>query len=384
MTDGTIESTGKRSVTREVSPAFIYRRLFIYASLQFCGHIEEYFAARTEKLVVFLVLPRVNQGHNLIRVYARGVLVSERTVRSSQNLCAYYALWLVNHWRILLGQFERREPFAVLATYPIPLLGMGLQRLLRRVRFAYWPADYFLPISPSLRLFGRAQAFCNRHADWVWYVSDAINRKLNGVVCDRPERRTVMYGVKPFPAAARPPPEPFHLLFVGLLKPGQGIESLFAFLRNHPAYRLSLIGVGAAAVCATYRQLLADHGLADRVFFPNRFYSESELLAVARECHVGVAFYDLGPLNGTHFADPGKIKSYLEMGLPVAMTRISGIVPFIEQTGCGEVIARAADIGPALEKIRANYAQYRQGVERFNDLFEYRRHYQQAFAPLEE
>src|SRR5258708_987465 len=43
-----------------------YKNIFMYSSLQFCGNIEEYFSKHTEKLVVFITMPRLkNKDTNL-------------------------------------------------------------------------------------------------------------------------------------------------------------------------------------------------------------------------------------------------------------------------------------------------------------------------------
>ena len=192
-----------------------------------------------------------------------------------------------------------------------------------------------------------------------------------------------MWGLKPFPSLPPPPLSPFNLLFVGLIRPGQGLETLFYFLKGHGEYRLSLIGVGQPAYVAELQALLKQTGLNSRVFFPNRFYSEAALLEVSRMCHVGIALYDTGAENFTHYADPGKVKAYAEMRLPVLLTRISDIVPFVERFGSGEVIDRTDQMGEALERIRLNYARYQAGVTRFNAQFEYERYYGEAFQALE-
>ncbi|HPO37481.1 MAG TPA: hypothetical protein PL176_05705, partial [Kiritimatiellia bacterium] len=162
------------------------------------------------------------------------------------------------------------------------------------------------------------------------------------------------------------------------------LESLFDFMKDHDDYRLSLIGVGQPAYVSELQALLRQMDIGDRVFFPNRFYSEVELLSEARKCHVGIALYDTGSDNFTHYADPGKVKAYAEMHLPVVMTRISDIVPFVEKFKSGEVIDRSTEIGDALERIRGDYGRYQAGVYRFVEHFHFVRYYGEAFKVLEE
>jgi hypothetical protein len=108
----------------------------------------------------------------------------------------------------------------------------------------------------------------------------------------------------------------------------------------------------------------------DRVEFPNRFVSQEELSDAAAKCFCGLALYDTSPGNFTHYADPGKVKSYLEMGLPVVMTRISEIVPYVEKFKAGEVIDSMTDIPDAVVRISSNPSVYAEGVRGLASHFE--------------
>lgn len=363
---------------------YAYERVFAYGSLQFCGHIEEYLAAHTADLMVFIVQPRVGPHVNILRQYQGGNLVEERKAKSSRNLFFYYLLWYLNHACEVLRFCPKGEMTLVLGGHPVVFFGMGLFKLIRPLVYAYWIGDYFPSAHPVIRIYERVKKWYHDRVDYTFYLSDAINRVMNGTVVNTSVRRTVMWGLKPFPAAPAVPLSPFRLLFVGLIRPGQGLEALFDFLKEHEDYRLSLIGIGQSAYVAELQALLNQTGLSDRVFFPNRFYSESELLEEARRCHVGIALYDTGPDNFTHYADPGKVKAYAEMHLPVVMTRISDIVPFVERFKSGEVIGRGPEIGEALERIRGDYESYQAGVGRFVEHFYYDRYYREAFKALEE
>ena len=363
---------------------FSYERVFTYGSLQFCGHIEDYFALHSRDLLMFIVQPRIGAQTNLLRTYHEGVMVQEKTVRSSQNVVLYYLFWYVNHLRAVLNFCPKRARTLILGGHPVIFFGMALLKRMRPLVYAYWIGDYFPSEHPVIRLFERLKKYYHGRVSYAFYLSDAINKVMNGTVVDSPTQRTVMWGLKPFPAVSAPPLSPFSLLFVGLIRPGQGLEALFNFLNAHPEYRLTVIGVCPPVFYAELQHLLEQYGLKERVFFPNRFYAESELLEVARGCHVGIALYDTSAGNFTHYADPGKVKAYAEMHLPVLMTRISDIVPFVERFGSGEVIDRVDQIGDALDLIRQHYPLYQAGVELFNAHFEYERYYGASFKAMEE
>jgi glycosyltransferase involved in cell wall biosynthesis len=383
MTNADNHVVGKERGAPEAPGLFVYRRVFAYGSLQFCGHIEEYLAAHTAELMMFIVQPRVGPHVNILRRYQGGSLVEERSVKSSQNVFLYYLLWYANHARELLRFCPKGEKTLVLGGHPVVFFGMRLFKAVRSLVYAYWIGDYFPSAHPVIRVYERVKKGYHDRVSYAFYLSDAINRVMNGRVVQEPCRRTVMWGLKPYPAATVPPLTPFSLLFVGLIRPGQGLETLFEFLAQHPEYRLSLIGVGPSAYVSELQGRMSQKGLSSRVFFPNRFYSENELLGVARTCHVGIAMYDTRQDNFTHYADPGKVKAYAELGLPVLMTRISDIVPFVERFRSGEVIDRVDQMGVALERIRLNYRQYQEGLAQFNAHFAYACYYRESFKVLE-
>ncbi|MBM4162921.1 MAG: glycosyltransferase family 4 protein [Lentisphaerae bacterium] len=360
-----------------------YSRIFTYGSSQFCGHIEAYWAAHTEDLLVYVVEPRISPHQNVIRIYHRGALVREYPVRSSRWVVGYYSWWYMNHLRALLRFAKHPNQTLVLGSHPIAFVGMSLIKWIRPVVYAYWIGDYFTDTRRIVVWFERVKKCYHDRVSFAFYLSDSINRVMNGHVAACPSRRTVMWGLKAYPDQAAPPPAPFTLLFVGLIRPGQGIEAILDFLATHEGFRLNLIGVGQPVFVKQLQEWITKQQLGNKVFFPNRFYSEEELVSVARTCHVGVALYDHSPGNFSHYADPGKVKAYAEMHLPVLITRVSDIVPFVERFGSGEVIGAVDEIQTALERMQNHYLRYQEGVRHFISCFEYERYYQEAFVVLE-
>ncbi len=366
--------------------AFRYKNIFMYASLQFCGHIEEYFAAHTEKLVVYIVMPRLKNRGNLVRVYKSGKLVEEKKVWSSDNIFLYYLFWLWQYWKFILVYFGRKEQFVVLSGHPISFFGMSLQKFLRpNIRFAYWIGDYFPPVNLSLRLFEKLKKYYHDRVSYTYYLSDTINNIFNeGNVVDNERKKTVMWGVKPIITRKRDVKGRLNILFVGLVKEGQGIEVLLAFLAKHPDYTLNIIGICRDELFGNYQALIGQYGIGDHVFFPNKFYSDTELARVAKDCHVGIALYDIGKLNATYYTDPGKVKTYAELGLPIVMSNTSALVPYVKRFRCGEVVEfNKENLERSLLRIKKNYTQYQEGLSRFNKYFDYNTYYRQRFTTLE-
>lgn len=369
------------------SSRFRYESVFALASLQFCGHIDEYLIENTRRLCLMYVLPRFGEQKQIIRRYEEGKLVEERALRSSQNIFLYYWLWFWHHnVEILKFAKEYDEKTLVVGGHPVCFFFMAVMKSFRRLSYLYWIGDYFPNKSFVIRAFERVKRFYHDRIPFTYYLSDAINRKMNcGRLREEPAHRTLMWGMRRFVMSsdgeARAASK--QLIFVGLVRNGQGIESLLDFLATNSDFTLAIVGVAANGYELEVQRMVAERGLAERVYFPNRFHSQDELLEIASRSFAGLALYSLDEDNFTHYADPGKVKAYLEMNLPVIMTRISEVVPFVERFHAGEVISSMDEIGAAAKKISDEYRSYREGVRRFNDHFEYSRLYADAFSPVE-
>lgn len=69
---------------------FLYKNIFMYASLQFCGNIEEYFSKHTEKLLVFIAMPRLKNKFNLLRIYEKENLIPENLLLNPRKASNIY------------------------------------------------------------------------------------------------------------------------------------------------------------------------------------------------------------------------------------------------------------------------------------------------------
>jgi len=363
--------------------AFRYRSIFLYSSLQFCGNIEEYFAKNTQKLVVFIVLPRVKNRGNLLRVYKEGSIVEQKEIKLSENIFLYYFLWYINYIMFIFKYFTKRDKVVVISFHPISFFGMGIQRLLRNVRFVFW-TEYFPRISLNLRLYDNLKRYFYKRVELSCYFGDGVNKLMNGRVLHTLRKRTILWGVNPKMKRIKMPGEKLNILFVGLVKESQGLDLVFEYLRQHEEYSLKIIGVCDDILYTKYQKIFIQYQIAERVYFPNKFFSEKELQGISKECFVGVAPYTTGKDNGTYYIDPGKIKAYAELGIPIVMSNTSAIAPYIKNFDCGEVIERTEkDLDTAFLRIRNNYSKYLKGLKKFNSFFYYESHYAKNFKLLE-
>ena len=258
-------------------------------------------------------------------------------------------------------------------THPFGCFGYALQRMLGRAKYAFWPWDWFPPVSLPLKIYAAVVRHYIKRVDYPFALTDAIAEKIGGNI------PVVMLGMERLPCADADRTGSNRILVVGQLRQGQGVEDVLEFIADTPRYSLTLLGAAAKGFEHEIHRIIRERGIQDRVDFPNRFVSQEELSEAAAKCFCGLALYDTSGDNFTHYADPGKVKSYLEMGLPVVMTRISGIVPYIEKYKAGEVIDSIEALPQAVLRICENPETYFGGVRDFAGRFMYERYYAENF-----
>ena len=356
----------------------------MYSSHQSTANTEEYFAMHTEKLVVF-VLDHRQYNTNLVRLYEKGSLVEEKKIKLPQNIFAYFFLWYIYYLTFLIKYFTRKEKVIVISGHPISFFGMTIQKMLRNIEFLFYDGDYFPPVNISLILYEALKRHYNQKVKYAFYSGDLINEKMNGKILNTPYRKTALWGVLPRNIKRKLDKNNLTILFVGFIKDSQDLEFLFNFLKEHKNYKLKIIGTCSVGdLYKRYSQIIEENGIENQVYFPNRFFSDYELEEISKTCQVGIALYDITPTNGTYYTDPGKVKTYASLGLPIIMSDMSAIAPYIKRFNCGILVKRDdAELGYALLDMRKNYTKYLEGLRKSNSYFYYETLYRKTFRILE-
>lgn len=360
-----------------------YKNIFMYSSHQSTANTEEYFAMHTNKLVVFVLNPR-QYDTNSVRLYKKGSLVKEKKFKNPKNIFTFYLLWYINYLSFLMKYFTRKEKVIVISWHPISFFGMTIQKMVRNIDFLFYDGDFFPPVNISLVLFEALKRYYNKKVKYAFYSGDLINEKMNGKVLNTPYRKTALWGVLPKNIKRKLDKNSLTILFVGLIKGSQDLEFLFNFLKEHNNYKLKIIGVCTGDLYERYSRIIEENGIENQVYFPNRFFSDYELEEISKTCQVGIALYDITPTNGTYYTDPGKVKTYASLGLPIIMSDMSAIAPYIKRFNCGILVKKDdAELGKALLDMKKNYTKYLQGLEKFNSYFYYETLYRKTFRMLE-
>lgn len=328
-------------------------------------------------------MPRFNNKYNMVRLYERGKIVSEKKVISSGNTFLYYFLWFATYLWCLYTYYKRDEKVSVITWQPFFFFGQEIQKLLRKVNYVYWIGDYFPPMSSTLRMYEKIKKYYAQKLTHVCYLSDRINAKMNGRVIATKNKKTIMWGIKPINLTTKKK-DVFTICFIGVIKPSQGLETLLEIVKKKKDIRLKILGGSTPEMAKFYNDLIETNGIKERVYFPNKMFYGKEIAKEVKDCFLGVALYDVDKTSATYYADPGKIKTYTQYGLPVLMTPIADIEKYVKKFKAGEIVSQnISDITAAIQKIKRNYNKYAKGVEDFNKYFDYESYYKDRFTFLE-
>lgn len=128
--------------------------------------------------------------------------------------------------------------------------------------------------------------------------------------------------------------------FVGNLVENQGlelvIEATAEIVKTIPDFRVLIIGSGPRE--GVLKELVREKALEKHLVFLGFVRDENEVYRILSSCSAGIAPYVLDPYSLVNYAYPGKVRVYIECGLPVIMTRISDTADEIERFKAGYVI----------------------------------------------
>ncbi len=365
---------------------YTYGNILQTSTLQFDGHIREYFVKHSKRVVAFYILPRGGNVRNFIEVYEYGRLIKKISVYSPRNIFLAYMSYYVQYIYILFIHFPRNETVCFINHLPIFFFFNSIVRSFRKLEIIYWVADYWPMNTLIIRIFRRLMRFYHDRSCYTLYVSDRINKVMNkGKICNSNHKKTVMLGIRPPKLTVKKKvKKTIRLCFIGVLIQSQGVDVLLKVLTHNKNIHLTLIGTGDPALVQEYKNFVKKNHIEKQVIFPNTFLYGDDLYKAVKQCDVGIALYRVDPNSVTFYADPAKIKQYAEFGLPVIMTDAADIASYIDTFHAGIVVKQdVQSVLSAIEQLRKKYNFYLSGLQKFNEHFNYQAYFKGKFSFLE-
>lgn len=263
----------------------------------------------------------------------------------------------------------------------------GLMRGFKMVdKTIFWVWDYYPPFHDSKIIVLMRQLYwqfdkISSYSDRVAYVNQRLIdlRKDMGVLSKDVKYLVVPIGTDKSEVSLKVKKE-VVIGFIGVLKKSHGLDLIFDnannLVKNFPKARFEIIGSGPDEEYFKKRAKKSPIRTTFHGFLEGEIFKK-----VLGECTIGLATYIPDKSNVSHYGDPGKVKIYLSLGIPVIMTDVMEFSNTVNKVGAGVVISysRKHEIVNAIKKIINNYVSYQKNAVRLSNKFYYKKIYPKMF-----
>lgn len=344
---------------------------------------------RCNILYIFHPLLDMKEGHRLssgFHLYKKNIL--------SKSAKAYH--WKL-YWPLLYikdvlytffwcFKFRRRIDVYFASGNLNPLVGIVLRQLGFVKKVVYQSLDYY-PTRFNNKFFNwlyfQFDKFCVRFSDETWNVSSQIAQaryKKMGMSPKVFNRQHTVPGCIWFNKAKRLPFEninKYKIVYRGTLQDFMGvdlaIEAIPIILKKIPDLVFEIIGIGEDKERLV--KLAKQLKVSKNVKFHNFVKGREEMEKVLSDAALGIATFNTDILDDkVRNSDPGKIKDYMLMGMPIITTNAVYYHQEITKKKCGIVIDyNPAELAEAIIKLLKNknlLDEYRQNATKFIEKFD--------------
>lgn len=168
--------------------------------------------------------------------------------------------------------------------------------------------------------------------------------------------------------------------FIGVLKKTQGVDIIFdnasALINKFGSIQYEIVGSGPDE---NYLKARAKRSKIQAKFYG--YLDGDSFNDVLGECSIGIATYTPEPGNVSQYGDPGKIKRYLSLGIPIITTNVIEFAKEIEKSGAGVIIEynNQKALINAVKKIMDSHETYRKNAYNLSKKFYYKKIYPKMF-----
>jgi len=311
----------------------------------------------------------LQDGSTLIH-YQTGKVIAEvkHQYRPGTKELVLYAKSIWRAWRWLTKEPE--ADFYIGLGNLDAFAGVVLKKLGKVKAVIFYTIDYVPNRFSSQwvnRFYHWLDSYVVKKSDYVWNLSGKMveMREQKGLGPEYRDKQLVV-PIGTDPAAVKydfSQINRYQLGYVGHLRAGQGVDFLIKLMpqviARLPQATLLLIGGGEKE--KEIRELASSLGLTDKIKFTGFVASQAEMEDLIARTAIALAPYPEDESVFTQYTDPGKIKTYLQAGLPVIMTDIAPIARIIEEENCGFALRfREADFLEKIVDLLKNDDQLRQ------------------------
>jgi glycosyltransferase involved in cell wall biosynthesis len=372
-----------------------------YSPYENAGHILDYLLETYE--FVFLMslgFHSLNKSAELnkITVYKNGKIISQKymyymaipqslvyllvPVRSAMN-----ALQIILNIVKLRRKYGKIDIFFSVNAFT-SVIGMFLQKLGLVHYTVFWVWDYYPmnftnPIVNIMRwIYWQFDKYATLCTDKTVYLNQRLANirisksiiKKNTKIIKIPIATGKLYIHK------KKSIEEVSLGFMGVLKKSQGLNMIFdnehLLLHSFPRLQLHIVGSGPDE--DYYRKRAKETAINYTFHGPLSDEKTSEVLS---KCTVAIALYSPEDSNVSRYGDPGKVKFYLDISLPIITTNMFEFSEELEKSKAGIVIRHGdgKQLVRAMKRILNQYSKYTKNATKLHDTYYYKDLYPKMF-----
>lgn len=267
------------------------------------------------------------------------------------------------------------------------IAGLIMKRMGRVKKVVYYTIDYF-PTRFENKLLNNIYHYidklCVKLADETWNVSSVMiyarekNSSLDRIKHNRQHRVPIGIWFDKAPRKSFSEIDKKKLIFVGQLLPHMGVElvvkTMPEIINRIPDIKLEIIGGGEQKKYLT--QLAKELHVEKNIKFWGWVRDRRKLEIIMSDGAVGLATFNTEILDEkVKNADPGKIKDYMLLGMPVIVTDAISNTKEIIKNQCGIVIRyKSSDLVNAVVQLlndKNRLYKYRKGALNYVQQFDY-------------
>ena len=251
----------------------------------------------------------------------------------------------------------------------------------------FWVWDYYPPIHENKIIMLMRYIYwqfdrISSYSDKVVFVNNRLLdlRRDMGIYEKNSRHLIIPIGTDRFPFTNRKKPKNVTLGFIGVVKKSLGVSIVFdnakELLEKYPDVRYEVIGSGPDEY---YMKRRARASGVKTNFYG--YMDGDSFNDVLKKCTIGVAMYYPDKTNVSYYGDPGKIKRYISLGIPVITTDILEFSNEIRRTKSGIIVDydNPQEFVFAIDKIMRNYPSYSSNAYNLSQKFYYKKIYPAMF-----
>ena len=371
-----------------------------YSPYENSGKILDFLVENFEKVFLFSLgfhMLGKKKHYNRLLIYINGMLREEKSlmqipVRKKFLFLLLPVRSLITFVQILTYSLWLKSKYGKINFYfTVNAFTAWIGTIVKKMGFVdktiFWVWDYYPPFHENkiirfMRYIYWQFDKISSHSDHVAYVNQRlINlRKAMGVLPKNAKFPIVPIGTDSFDIKLQTKKD-VVFGFIGVLKKSHGLDIIFnnaqEIMKHFPNARFEVIGSGPDELYFKIR--------AKNSPIPTKFYGylkEETFNNVLKKCSIGIAAYIPDKSNVSHYGDPGKIKRYLSLGIPVILTDVLEFSKEVKNAQAGVIVDynNSPAFIQAIGRIMSNYAEYTENALKLGSRFYYKDIYPSLFT----